>query len=262
MAVENVEMSPFTDAAASTPKPAKSQPSSFSKLFPIILLKKAGAEYVGTFIMVFAAAAGPIVDQKYDGVETLIGNAACSGLVVMIMVFSVGHISKAHFNPAVTIAFASLGHFPWSQVPIYIVAEITGSISAAFLLKAAYHPFMSGGVNVPSVGNGQAFLLEFVATFVLMFVITAVATDSTAVGDLAGVAIGGAVMLDILIIGPATGASMNPARTLGPAIAAGRYRSIWIYMLAPVLGAVTGAAVYALIKLPEDKDVQSSGTVS
>ncbi|KAK9667732.1 hypothetical protein RND81_13G007600, partial [Saponaria officinalis] len=245
MAVQNVEMSPFTEPPATTLDRSSSQVS-VSKVLPVTLLKKAGAEFVGTFILVFAGVAGPIVDQKYNGIETLIGNAACSGLAVMIMVLSVGHISKAHFNPAVTIAFASLGHFPWSQVPVYIVAEITGSICAAFTLKAAYHPFMSGGVTVPSVGIGQAFLLEFVATFVLMFVITAVATDSTAVGDLAGVAIGGSVMLDILIIGPATGASMNPARTLGPAIAAGRYTRIWIYMTAPVLGAITGAAVYAL----------------
>ncbi|XP_057520691.1 probable aquaporin NIP5-1 [Amaranthus tricolor] len=241
---------PPTAPPASAFEPPMSPPSKPSKGAQIIVLKKAGAEFVGTFILVFAAAAGPIVDQKYNGVETLLGNAACSGLAVMILVLSIGHISKAHLNPAVTLAYAALGHFPWAQVPIFIVAEVSGSIFASLLLKAAYNPFMSGGVTMPSVSVRQAFLLEFLATFVLMFVIIAVATDSTAVGELAGVAIGGAVMLDILIVGPATGASMNPARTLGPAIATGRYNGIWIYMVAPPMGAVVGAAVYALIKLP------------
>lgn len=142
---------------------------------------QAGAEFVGTFILVFAAAAGPIVNQKYNGIETLIGNAASSGLVVMIIILSIGHISKAHLNPAVTLAFAALGHFPWGQVPIYILAEVLGSILASCLLKVAYNPFMSGGVTLPTVGIGQAFLLEFLATFVLMFVSVAVATDPTAV---------------------------------------------------------------------------------
>ncbi|XP_021725647.1 probable aquaporin NIP5-1 [Chenopodium quinoa] len=245
-------LTPTPPAANQPPTSPPSLKKSSSKLIQISLLKKAGAEFVGTFILVFAAAAGPIVDQKMSGIETLIGNAACSGLAVLILVLSIGHISKAHLNPAVTLAYAALGHFRWAQVPIFIFAEILGSISASFLLKAAYHPFMSGGVTMPSVSVGQAFLLEFVATFILMFVIIAVATDHTAVGDLAGVAIGGVVMLDILIIGPMTGASMNPARTLGPAIATGRYRGIWIYMVAPPLGAVVGAAVYALIKLPKE----------
>ena len=132
-------------------------------------------------MLIFAAAAGPILDHKYNGIETLIGNAACSGLAVMTIVLSVGHISGAHLNPAVTLAFAAHKHFPWAQVPVYIAAQVTGSISAAFLLKAVYPPFMSGGVNVPSVGVWQALVLEFVASFFLMFVIVAVATDTRAV---------------------------------------------------------------------------------
>lgn len=144
---------------------------------------QAVAELVGTFILVFAATAGAILDQKYDGIQTLLGSAACSGVAVMIIVYSIGHISKAHLNPAVTIAYAALGHFPWAQVPIFLVAEIVGSISASFLVKAAYHPFMFGGVTIPSVSVGQAFLLEFVATFFLMFVIIPVATDATAVSN-------------------------------------------------------------------------------
>ncbi|XP_048499855.1 probable aquaporin NIP5-1 [Beta vulgaris subsp. vulgaris] len=244
--------SPPAETPDSTIHPPLTTPRKTSKRAHITVLKKAVAELVGTFILVFAATAGAILDQKYDGIQTLLGSAACSGVAVMIIVYSIGHISKAHLNPAVTIAYAALGHFPWAQVPIFLVAEIVGSISASFLVKAAYHPFMFGGVTIPSVSVGQAFLLEFVATFFLMFVIIPVATDATAVGNLAGVAIGGVVMLDILIIGPATGASMNPARTLGPAIVTGRYTGIWIYMLAPPMGAVSGGAVYALIKLPKE----------
>lgn len=136
---------------------------------------------MGTFILIFAATAGPIVNQKYNGAETLIGNAACAGLAVMIVILSTGHISGAHLNPSLTIAFAALRHFPWSQVPGYIVAQVSGSICASFLLKAVFHPFMSGGVTVPSTSDGQAFILEFVISFNLLFVVTAVATDTRAV---------------------------------------------------------------------------------
>lgn len=139
---------------------------------------------MGTFILIFSAAAGPIVNQKYNGAETLLGNAACSGLAVMVVILSTGHISGAHLNPSVTIAFATFRHFPWSQVPIYIIAQVSASISASFALKVVFHPFMNGGVTVPSVGNGQAFALEFIVTFVLMFIITAVATDTRAVCNL------------------------------------------------------------------------------
>ncbi|KAL9246985.1 hypothetical protein vseg_020461 [Gypsophila vaccaria] len=223
-----------------------------SKMLWVSALQKAGAEFIGTFILVFSAAGGPIVNQKYAGAETLLGNAACSGLAAMIVILSIGHISGAHINPAVTLAFAALKHFPWAQVPVYIVAQFSGAISASFLLKWAYHPFMNGGGTVASVSNAQAFVLEFVATFFLMFVVTAVATDTRAVGELAGLAIGSTILLDILLIGPSTGGSMNPARSLGPALAAGRYHEIWIYMLAPIGGAIVGAAVYSVIKLRQD----------
>lgn len=140
-----------------------------------------GAEFVGTFILIFAATAGPIVNEKYSGSESLIGNAACAGLAVMIIILSTGHISGAHLNPSLTIAFAALRHFPWAQVPAYILAQVSASICASFALKGVFHPFMSGGVTVPSVSTGQAFALEFLITFNLLFVVTAVATDTRAV---------------------------------------------------------------------------------
>lgn len=144
-------------------------------------LLQVGAEFVGTFVLIFSAAGGPIVNQKYGGVETLIGNAACAGLAVMIVVLALGHISGAHLNPAVTIAFAATRHFPSAQVPGYIVAQVSASLLASFTLKGIFYPFMSSGVTVPSIGTGQAFALEVIVTFSLMLVIIAVATDSKAV---------------------------------------------------------------------------------
>lgn len=140
-----------------------------------------GAEFVGTFILIFIAAAAPIVNQKYHGAETLIGNAACAGLAVMVVILSTGHISGAHLNPSLTIAFAVMRHFPWTQVPAYIAAQVSGSICASFALKGVLHPYMSGGVTVPSVTTAQAFAMEFIITFILLFVVTAVATDTRAV---------------------------------------------------------------------------------
>lgn len=226
----------------------------------VSLTKKLGAEFVGTFILIFVATAGPIVNQKYNGAETLIGNAACAGLAVMVVILSTGHISGAHLNPSLTIAFAALRHFPWVQVPAYIAAQVSASICASFALKGVFHPFMSGGVTVPSIGDGQAFALEFLITFNLLFVVTAVATDTRAVGELAGIAVGAVVMVNILIAGPSSGGSMNPVRTLGPAVAAGNYKGIWIYMVAPTLGALAGAAIYTSVKLRDD-EIQPSRSV-
>ncbi|XP_062201618.1 aquaporin NIP3-1-like [Phragmites australis] len=213
--------------------------------------RKLGAEFVGTFILIFFATAAPIVNQKYGGAITPFGNAACAGLAVTIVILSTGHISGAHLNPSLTIAFAALRHFPWLQVPAYVTVQVLGSICASFALKGVFHPFLSGGVTVPDVtiSTAQAFFTEFIISFNLLFVVTAVATDTRAVGELAGIAVGAAVALNILVAGPTTGGSMNPVRTLGPAVAAGNYRQLWIYLLAPTLGAVAGAGVYTAVKL-------------
>jgi aquaporin NIP len=226
--------------------------SDMPKLPDVSLTRKLGAEFVGTFILIFFATAAPIVNQKHNGVETLIGNAGCAGLAVMIVILSTGHISGAHLNPSLTLAFAAFRHFPWAHVPAYIIAQVSASICASFALKGVFHPYLSGGVTVPSVTTVQAFFIEFIITFNLLFVVTAVATDTKAVGELAGIAVGAAVMLNILIAGPSTGGSMNPVRTLGPAVAAGNYRQIWIYLVAPTLGALTGSAIYTIVKLRDE----------
>ncbi|XP_057969400.1 aquaporin NIP6-1 [Malania oleifera] len=230
------------------------------------LARKVGAEFIGTLILIFAGTATAIVNQKTNGSETLIGLAASNGLAVMIIILSTGHISGAHLNPSVTIAFAALRHFPWKHVPVYVATQVMASLCAAFALKWVFHPAMGGGVTVPSGNYGQAFALEFIISFILMFVVTAVATDTRAVGELAAIAVGATVMLNILIAGETTGASMNPVRTLGPAIAANNFRAVWVYLTAPVLGTLSGAAVYSAVKLPEESnrnhDKPSSNTES
>ncbi|XP_059303538.1 aquaporin NIP6-1-like [Lycium ferocissimum] len=219
---------------------------------PVSLARKVGAEFIGTLILIFAGTATAIMNQKKQGSESLIGLAASTGLAVMIVILSTGHISGAHLNPAVTISFAALKHFPWKDVPMYIGAQIIASLCAAFALKVVLHPVMSGGVTVPSGSYVQAFALEFIISFNLMFVVTAVATDTRAVGKHAGIAVGATVMLNILIAGETSGASMNPVRTLGPAVAVGNYKAIWVYLTAPFLGALTGAGVYSAVKLPDE----------
>ncbi|CAJ2661449.1 unnamed protein product [Trifolium pratense] len=228
---------------------------------PIPLAKKIGAEFIGTLILIFSGTATAIVNQKTNGSETLIGCATSSGLAVMIIILATGHISGAHLNPAVTISFAALRHFPWKHVPMYIGAQVMASICAAYTLREVFNPIMSGGVTVPTGGYGQAFALEFIISFILMFVVTAVATDTRAVGELAGIAVGATVVLNILIAGPITGASMNPVRTLGPAIVTNNYKDISVYLVAPILGALAGAGAYTAVKLPEEDDVNAKTNI-
>ncbi|XP_022854702.1 aquaporin NIP6-1-like, partial [Olea europaea var. sylvestris] len=147
----------------------------------VSLARKMGAEFIGTLILIFTGTATAIVNQKTNGSETLIGLAASTGLAVMVVILSTGHISGAHLNPAITIAFAALKHFPWKHVPSYIGAQVMASLTASFLVKGIFNSMMGGGVTAPSGGYAQAFALEFIITFNLMFVLTAVATDTRAV---------------------------------------------------------------------------------
>ncbi|CAH9112915.1 unnamed protein product, partial [Cuscuta epithymum] len=184
---------------------------------PVSLARKVGAELIGTMILIFAGTGTAVVNEERKGSEGLLGLAVSTGLAVMIVILSTGHISGAHLNPAVTLAFAALKHFPWKHVPVYIGAQLMASLGAAFIVKAVFHPIMGGGgVTVPTSGGCggdchlQAFSLEFIISFNLMFVVTAVSTDTRAVGELAGIAVGATVALNILIAGETTGASMNP----------------------------------------------------
>lgn len=205
------------------------------------------AEAIGAFALVFAGCGAIMVGAK-TGAPDHVGVAIVFGLVIMAMVYATGHISGAHLNPAVSVAFALTRHFPWPRVGAYVLAQCGGALAAAALLRASLGDVASVGATLPSGSAGQAFLWEAVLTFFLMFVIMAVATDTRAVGEAAAIAIGGTVGLDAMFGGPVTGASMNPARSLGPALVSGELADVWIYVLAPLLGAALGAAAYQLAR--------------
>jgi aquaporin NIP len=164
------------------------------------------------------------------------------------MIYAVGHISGAHFNPAVTFAFALTRHFPWPRVALYWAAQLAGAIVAALILRGSLGDIADLGATTPSGSAGQSFLWELILTFFLMLVIMAVATDTLAVGEAAAIAIGGTVGLDALFGGPISGASMNPARSLGPGLVSGDLSSIWVYLLAPLLGAAIAGVAYQLLR--------------
>jgi len=188
------------------------------------LPRRAFAEFLATFALVFAGCGAVVSNTVADGALGLTGIAAVFGLIVMVMIYATGHLSGAHINPAVTIAFTLTRHFPVGDALAYLVAQMTGAVAAGLLLLAAWGDKPAAlGATVPSVGNGTALLYEVVLTALLMFVIMAVATDTRAVGAAAAIAIGGTVALDVLLGGPISGASLNPARSFGPALAAGEW---------------------------------------
>ena len=202
------------------------------------LLKKVGAEFVGTLALIFSGCGAAIVDNITGGHIGHVGVGLVFGLVIMAMVYATGHISGAHFNPAVTVAFATIGRFPWRQVPAYIAGQVGAATVGALALLAIFGPVANLGATVPAGSWSQSFGLEIILTFFLMFVITSVATDARSVGGVAGWAIGGTVALAAIFGGPISGASMNPARSLGPALVSGALQDIWLYLLAPVVGAI------------------------
>jgi MIP family channel proteins len=213
------------------------------------LARRAGAEGLAAFALVFAGCGAIVADSEYGGALGTVGIALAFGLVIMVMVYATGHLSGAHINPAVTLAFALTRHFPAREAAVYVAAQLAGAICGALLLLAVWPAVPADlGATVPSVGAGSALVYEGILTAILMFVIMAVATDTRAVGAAAAIAIGGTVALDALFGGPVTGASMNPARSIGPALASGTYGQLWIYVLGPLAGAVAAAAAYQLVR--------------
>jgi MIP family channel proteins len=213
------------------------------------LLRRSLAEALAAFALVFAGCGAIVSDSRYDGALGAVGVSLTFGLMIMVMVYATGHLSGAHINPAVTLAFTLTRHFPAREALAYGGAQFAGAICGALLLLAAWPDQPAQlGATVPTVGAGTAFLYELVLTAFLMFVIVAVATDTRAVGAAAAIAIGGTVGLDALFGGPVTGASMNPARSLGPALAAGEWTDFWVYLAGPALGATVGALAYQLVR--------------
>jgi len=210
------------------------------------------AELVGTFALVFAGCGAVMVEAK-TGALGQVGVALTFGLVIMAMIYAVGHISGAHLNPAVSLAFALNRHFPWTKLLGYWAAQLAGAFAAAALLRGSLGNIAHVGATLPSGSERQSFLWELVLTFFLMFVIMAVATDTRAVGEAAAIAIGGTVGLDAMFGGPISGASMNPARSIGPAFVSGDLHALWLYIAAPLLGAALGAAIYQFLRGEADR---------
>ncbi|GLT68285.1 hypothetical protein SLA2020_405320 [Shorea laevis] len=228
------------DATDIPPPPAASSFKDFDLLM---------AEVLGTFFLIFIGCASVVVNSNENKVVTLPGIAIVWGLAVTTLIYSLGHVSGAHFNPAVTIAFASCKRFPLNQVPAYMVAQLLGSTLAAGTLQLLFirkNDVFFG--TSPQGSDLQGFVMEFIITFYLMFIVSGVATDNRAIGELAGLAVGSTVLIIVLFAGPITGASMNPARTLGPAIVSNHWKGIWIYLTSPILGAVSAAWVYNMLR--------------
>jgi len=211
--------------------------------------RRAGAELVGTYALV-TAGCGAIMVNATAGELTHVGVALTFGLIITVMVAAVGHISGAHFNPAVTLAFALTRHFPIREVLAYVGAQLLGAVAGALTLQTLFGSVANLGATLPAGSALQALGLEILLSAVLMFVIIAVATDTRAAGQLAALAIGATVALDALWGGPISGASMNPARSFGPALAAGIWRDQWVYWIGPIVGAALGAVIYQLLRKP------------
>ena len=213
------------------------------------LVRRCFAEGLATFALVFAGCGAIVLDAERGGSLGATGIAAAFGLVIMAMIYATGHLSGAHINPAVSAAFSATRHFPLREAAAYVPSQLAGAVAGALLLRLVWHGTPADlGATVPSVGSGSALVYEAVMTGFLMFVIMAVATDTRAIGPAAAIAIGGTVALDSLFGGGVTGASMNPARSFGPALVAGEWRDFWIYVAGPLLGAVVAAFAYELVR--------------
>lgn len=201
------------------------------------------AELIGTFCLVFAGTGAIIINDVTHGSVSHVGISLTFGLVVLAMIYALGDISGAHLNPAVTIGFWVARRFPTAMVLPYIFAQCGGGILASLLLHWLFPTHSTLGATHPAGSWSQSFVLEMVLTAILMFVILAVSTGAKEKGTTAGIAIGAVIALEALFAGPISGASMNPARSLAPAIVSMRYEGVWIYVLSPILGATIAVFV-------------------
>ncbi|KAL5830398.1 hypothetical protein ACOSQ3_019866 [Xanthoceras sorbifolium] len=217
----------------------------------VVILQKLIAEVIGTYFVIFCGCGSVAVNKIYGSV-TFPGIAVVWGLIVMVMVYSVGHISGAHFNPAVTITFAIFRQFPAKQVPSYILAQLLGSILASgtlcLLLDVNDDAYFG---TIPVGSHIRSFVIEIIISFLLMFVISGVATDNRSIGELAGIAVGMTILLNVFVAGPVSGASMNPARSIGPALVMMKFKGIWIYIVGPLIGTIMGGFAYNLIRFTD-----------
>jgi aquaporin NIP len=205
------------------------------------------AELIGTFALVFCGTGAIVINQQAGGIVTHVGIAITFGFIVMAMIYALGDISGAHMNPAVTIAFAIAGRFQLKQVFPYIIGQLIGALFASLVLRFLFPENDTLGTTLPAGSEMQSFVLEFLLSFFLMLVIINVATGSKEQGMFAGLAIGSTVLLEAMFAGPVCGASMNPARSIAPALISRHMEHLWIYVAAPVCGAAFSIPVYKIL---------------
>ncbi len=213
-------------------------------------MKKLAAELLGTFALVFAGTGAIVIDETRGGAVSHVGVALTFGLVVLAMIYAVGDVSGAHLNPAVTAGFVAAGRFPARLALPYVAAQCAGALLASLTLRALFPAHATLGATLPAGGDGQSFVLEVVLTGLLMFVILSVSTGSKEKGITAGIAVGAVIALEALFAGPVSGASMNPARSLAPALVSLRVESLWVYLAAPVVGALAGVVACKCVHEP------------
>jgi len=206
------------------------------------------AEFIGTFCLVFAGTGAIVINSVTGGEITHVGIALTFGLVVMAMIYTVGDVSGAHLNPAVTIAFAAAGRFEVRKVPPYIVSQCLGALAASGLLRALFPAHLTLGATLPSGSPWQSLVLETVLSAMLMLVILNVSTGAEEKGITAGIAVGAVIALEAMFAGPICGASMNPARSLAPALVSGHVEHLWIYIAGPILGALAAVPTCCAIR--------------
>ncbi len=211
-------------------------------------MRKYISESIGTFSMIFCGTGAMTINEVTGGDVSHVGIAITWGLIVMAMIYAFGEISGAHFNPAVTIAFAYAKKFEWKEVPKYILAQCIGALAASSILLFLFPDSEFLGGTIPSIDSSKAFVLELILTYFLMVVIINVSTGSKETGTMAGIAIGGVVLLEAMFAGPVTNASMNPARSFAPALLSGNWQHQWLYFIAPVIGALLAVLTCKLVK--------------
>jgi MIP family channel proteins len=213
-------------------------------------MRKLVAEAFGTFCLVFVGTGAVIVNDAHAGVVTHVGVAFTFGLVVLAMIYTLGDLSGCHLNPAVTVGFFAARRFGLDRVPPYILAQCAGAFLASIALRAMFPSHLTLGATLPAGPALQSWVLEFILTLMLMVVILSVSTGSKEKGILAGVAVGAVITLEAMFAGPVSGASMNPARSLAPAAVAGQLEHLWVYLTAPVAGALAGVVVCGVMHGP------------
>jgi aquaporin Z len=201
------------------------------------MVRKSVSEILGTFALVFCGTGAIVIDKVTGGAVSHVGVAITFGLIVMAMIYGLGEISGAHLNPAVSIGFALAGRLPIKALCVYVVSQLVGAILASITLKFLFPTDDLLGATLPAGSARQSFILELLLTFILMLVIVNVSTGPKEQGLFAGIAVGSVILLEAMFAGPICGASMNPARSLAPAVVSGHYKSLWVYLIAPVIGA-------------------------